>query len=121
MDEDAEHEMESGRRDRLLARLDHMVESGRLTDDEALRLRAAAEPGEFHHAVRDIRVRHAAMKLDAAVADRSLSRVDADGLLDRLRRGEHGRPLRAHLRRLRPGGRSPRVGPAPAGIGTPPQ
>lgn len=105
MDGDGENEMEWGRRDRLLGRLDHMVQSGRLTEDEALRLRAATEPGEFRYAVRDIRVRHAAMKLDAAVADGTLSRAEADGLVDRLRRGDHGRFLRAHLRTLRPASR----------------
>jgi hypothetical protein len=102
MDEDGDNEIEWGRRHRLLARLDLMVESGRLTENEALRLRAATEPGEFGHAVRDIRVRHAAMKLGAAVAEGSLSRGEAGSLLDRLRRGEHGRFLRAHLRTLRP-------------------
>jgi hypothetical protein len=101
MEADAENEMEWGRRDRLLGSLDRMVGSGRLTETEAERLRAAAEPNEFNKAVRDIRIRHAAMKLDAAVADGSLARAEADRLLDRLRQGEHGRSLRAYLRTLR--------------------
>ena len=98
---DSETDMEWGRRHRLLGRLDHIVESGRLTENEAQRLRTAAEPGEFNQAVRDIRVRHAGLQLDEAVASGSLSRAEADGYLDRVTEGEHGRFLRAHLRGLR--------------------
>jgi hypothetical protein len=101
MEANAETEMEWVRRDRLLLRLDQMVASGRLTEDEAQRLRAAAGPSEFNNAVRDIRLRHAGMKLDAAVADGSLDRPEAERLLDRLKQGEHGRSLRAYLRTLR--------------------
>jgi hypothetical protein len=36
--------------------------------------------------------------LDAAVADGSLPRAEADALLGRLMEGEHGRSLRARLR-----------------------
>lgn len=115
MDAEAEGTMEWGKRDRLLGTLDRMVESGRLTENEAQRLRTAAEPSEFNRVVRDIRVRHAGMKLDAAVADGSLTRAKADTLLDRLRAGEHGRFLRARLRTLRPGVASPGLGHGPDG------
>ncbi len=86
-----------------------MVDSGRLTDDEAERLRAAGEPGEFDDVLRDIRVRHAAANLGAAVTGGSLTQEEADGFLERLRIGDHSRSLRARLRDLRPGGsaRSP--------------
>lgn len=104
MESDAENEMEWGRRDRLLASLDRMVESGRLTQYEARALRSATDATEFNHAVWNIRVRHAGLKLDDAVAGGNLSRTEADRLLDRLRDGEHG-GVRARLRALRPHGR----------------
>jgi hypothetical protein len=66
MDADAVNDMEWGRRHRLYEALDRMVASGRVTETEAQRLRAAAEPTEFNKAVRDIRIRHAGLKLDAA-------------------------------------------------------
>lgn len=113
MDADAVNDMEWGRRHRLYGALDRMVASGRVTETEAQRLRAAAEPTEFNKAVRDIRIRHAGLKLDAAVADGTLTRAEADGFLDRLGRGEHGRFLRSHLGTLRPGGVSRRRGLRP--------
>jgi len=87
---------------RLLERLDHMVESGRVTEGEAARLRAATGPGEIERAVGAIRLRHAGARLDAAVADGDMSREEADGFLERLRNGEHPRGLRSHLAQLRP-------------------
>jgi hypothetical protein len=105
MHADPEDDIEWARRDRLLPRLGPMVESGRLTPEEAERLRGATDSSEFNGAVREIRVRHAGMQLDAAVADGRTTRVEADGFLDRLRRGEHGRFLRS---RLHGGGRAPR-------------
>jgi hypothetical protein len=95
---DAQNEMEWGRRDRVFRALDRMVASGRVTESEAQRLRAAADESEFNQAARDIRVRHAGLTLDAAVADGSLTRADADAFLGRLVDGEHGRSLRASLR-----------------------
>lgn len=104
----------SKRRKRLLQQLDRKVGSGRVTEQEAGRLRAAGGPGEFDQAVRDIRVRHAGARLDAAVADGSMSLAEADDLLERLRNGEHPRSLRAHLHGLRPGVRSRTVAPGSA-------
>lgn len=101
MDQDVENQDGWEKRDRLLERLDRMVESGRLTDAEARRLRAPARPNDFNDAVRDIRVRHAGTKLDVAVAEGSLTRVEADSFVERLGNGEHPRSLRAHLRKLR--------------------
>jgi hypothetical protein len=102
--EDPDH---PGTHRRLLMRLDHMVESGRVTDDEAARLRAATGPQEIDHAVGAIRARHAGARLDAAVAGGDMSREEADGFLERLRNGEHPRGLRSHLARLRPRRQSP--------------
>jgi len=114
MDEDFENETGPDRRKRLVGRLDKMVESGRVTEGEARRLRAARGAGRFDEVVRDIRVRHATARTAAAVADGSMSQDEADGLLERLRNGEHSRSLRSHLAKLRPRGRSGRPGPGAA-------
>jgi polyhydroxyalkanoate synthesis regulator phasin len=106
MEEAHENRTDDRRRERLVERLDQMVESGQVTDQEAERLRAAGEPGEFDHAVVDMRVRHAASRLSPAVQDGSLTQEEADGFLERLRTGEHPRSLRAQLRSLRPVARS---------------
>jgi hypothetical protein len=105
MDSGIGQELEWGKRDRILGALDRMVEVGRLTEHEAGALRTAADASEFTHAVREIRARHAGVKLDAAVADGSMTRSEADNLLDRLRQGEHGGGLRSRLRSLRAHGR----------------
>jgi hypothetical protein len=93
-------------RDRVLARVDRMVSSGRITEDEAQRLRAAPGPAEFDDVIHDIRARHAAPRLDAAVEHGDMDRNEADGLLERLRSGEHPRGLRARLHQSRPRRRS---------------
>ena len=98
--------MDARRRARLVANLGRRVESGRLTAEEADRLRAASEPDEFETVVRLIRVRHAGTRLAGAVEDGSVSREAADAFLDRLRTGEHSRAIRGHLRWLLAEGRS---------------
>src|ERR1700677_1891504 len=90
---------------RLLERLDHMGAIGQVTHAEAQRLRAANGPEELEAAVVEIRVRHATTKLDAAVASGQMSQTEADKNAERVRRGEHPRGLRSHLRGLVPGGR----------------
>jgi len=84
MDESRKPQTGINRRKRLVERAEQMVKSGRLTDQEAERLRSAAEPAEFDDAIRSIRVRHAGARLGPAVADGSLTREEADGFLDRL-------------------------------------
>jgi polyhydroxyalkanoate synthesis regulator phasin len=106
MDETDDNRTDGRRRERLVERLDHMVDSGRMTDLEAQRLQAAGDTGEFDDVVVDIRVRHAASKLGAAVEEGRLSREEANGFLERVRNREHPRSLRAQLRSLRPGPRS---------------
>ena len=113
MDDDLESKTDGRRRQRLLQRLDQMVESGRVTDREAQRLRAAGTPSEFDETVRDIRLRHAGTRLNSAVADGTVPKEEADGLLERLRKGEHSRSLRARLRRVRPDARSGARGHGP--------
>lgn len=84
-----------------------MAKSGRLTDQEAERLRSADNPGEVDDVIRSIRVRHAGAKLGAAVEDGSVTPEEADGFLDRLRNGEHSAALRAQVLKLRPRSRTP--------------
>jgi hypothetical protein len=102
---------------RLIARLDTMVASGRVTEQEAAALRAASGPGQFDDVLRQIRLRHASTRLGSAVEDGSMSREEADGFLVRLKNGEHPRSLRAHLGKLRPGaaGRTKPPTPEPPG------
>jgi hypothetical protein len=91
-----------------------MVESGRLTEVEAQRLRGADGPGGFDDVVRDVRVRHARASLEAAVRDGRLTPKEADRFLERLRNGEDPRSLRAVLRQLRQGDLSPARAPGSA-------
>lgn len=112
MDLAYENEPGSKRHKRLLEQLDKMVESGRLTEQEAARLRAAPGPDEFENVLRDVRVRHAGTRLASAVGDGGMSQDEADGFLVRLKNGEHPRSLRAHLGKLRP--RRPTSGPVPS-------
>ncbi len=100
MDEDPENQFGPGKRERLVESLDRMVDLGRVTEAEANQLRAAAEPGQFESAVRNIRVRHAGAQLTAAVEDGKMTPEEADAYLDRLKNGEHPKGLRAHLRKL---------------------
>jgi hypothetical protein len=102
MGEDLENQTDGRRRQGLVQRLDKMIQSGRVTNQEVQRLRAAGTQSEFDETVRDIRLRHAGTRLNSAVADGTVPKEDADGLLERLRRGEHSPSLRARLRQLRP-------------------
>ncbi|MEO8899637.1 MAG: hypothetical protein ABI352_02195 [Candidatus Dormibacter sp.] len=87
-------------RGRILERLDKMMASGRVTETEAARLRAAADEVQFDEAVRSIRVRHAGARLDAVVEGGQMTQEEAAGYLERLRKGEHPRSLRTHLGKL---------------------
>ncbi len=87
-------------RARLLERLDSMVESGRVTAEEAARLRSAKSDEEVEAAVVAIRSRHAEESLTRAVEAGQMSQSDADANLERIRHGEHPRGLRAHLNRI---------------------
>lgn len=94
-------------RARLPRRLDKLVASGRLTAEEADRLRSAEPAGQAKDTLNSIRARHAAAGLDAAVDSGKLSRAEADRILDRVRAGEHSPELRARVRRLAEGGEPP--------------
>jgi len=75
-------------RDRLLRGLDRMVAADRLTEDEAARLRDAADASEFDDAISGIRRRHASAWIDEAVGDGRLTHEEADAFRARLRSGE---------------------------------
>ena len=104
-DQAGQDQTESRRRDRLVERLEPMVESGRVTQSEADRLRAAAGRSEFDEVAIGIRARHAGRKLDQAVEGGHMTREEADGYLERMKKGEHIPGLRAQLRKLLPGTR----------------
>jgi hypothetical protein len=84
--------------ERIIEQLEKMVASGRITPEEAARLRAAAGTSDFDSAMGEIRGRHARVHADAAVAAGRLSREEADATLDRVRDGEHTDELRAHIK-----------------------
>jgi hypothetical protein len=84
--------------DRIIERLDAMVASGRLTVQEATRLRATAGTPEFDETMATIRARHAQVHTDAAVAAGTMSAEDAASSLARVRDGDHSRQLRRHIR-----------------------
>src|SRR6266545_7513806 len=88
MPEELGNHPEFEHRDRLLRGLDRMVAADRLTEDEAARLRDAADASEFDDAIRDVRSRHASEWIDEAVADGRLAEEDADAFRKRLRNGE---------------------------------
>lgn len=84
---------------RLLERLDKLVEAGRLTEDEAQRLRRA-DPSTRNDIIREIRLRHAQAKLHTALEDGRMTQTEVEDVLDRVANGEHPR----FLGRLRPHG-----------------
>src|ERR1700729_2613926 len=101
MDETAAGNWPGKDQQRILQQLDRMVSAGRVSPQEAERLREAPDADEFEAALGDVRARHASADLDAAVADGHLAQPEADDLLHRLRRGEHAPGLRKNLRQWR--------------------
>ncbi|HEX4434946.1 MAG TPA: hypothetical protein VH012_08945 [Acidimicrobiales bacterium] len=85
--------------ERIIERLDGMVAAGRITTQEASRLRAAAGTAEFDAVLAGIRARHARAHTDAAVAAGTMSPDDAESSLARVRAGEHSGELRRHIRK----------------------
>jgi polyhydroxyalkanoate synthesis regulator phasin len=86
---------------RIIEQLEKMVASGRITPEEAARIRAAAGTTEFDTVMGDIRVRHAQVHTDAAVKAGRMSQQEADASLDRVRNGEHAGELRSRIRGTR--------------------
>jgi hypothetical protein len=87
----------------LTARIDKLLATGRITEDEAERVRQAVESGHIDAVVTEIRLRHARDWLVTAVADGRMTQAEADAVVGRLERGEDPRPLRGGRgRRERP-------------------
>lgn len=83
---------------RIIEQVDKMVASGRITAEEGERLRAAQGTDAFEEAVANVRARHAQAHTNSAVSDGRMSQAEADGLLERVRSGEHSRELRSHIK-----------------------
>lgn len=86
---------------RLVEKLDKMVKAGRLSEEEAERLRTAATSDELDDAGREIQLGHARARVTAAVEDGSLTQDESRAILDRLDQGEDPRFLRGLGRRPR--------------------
>ncbi len=95
-DQDRRDWLDDDRR-RVLTQLDHMLNAGRVTDEEAARLRTAATPAAFDEAMGMIRARHAEAKLSTAIASGRLSAGEADEYRRQLREGGHSRDLRERI------------------------
>lgn len=106
MSEASEQPMTSRQRENILRGLDKMVKKGQMTEAEATRIRDADSTAAFDGAVRDVRVRHAGKRFEAAVADGTMTQGEADDFLRQIRNGAHPRGLRSHLRHLVAGKRS---------------
>jgi hypothetical protein len=79
---------------RILRQLDRMVSAGRVTPQEAERLRVADNADAFQAVMSEIRTRHASAGINEAIADGRMTQAEADDLLHRLRGGEHAPGLR---------------------------
>jgi regulator of replication initiation timing len=89
-------------RKRLLERLDDMVQSGQVTAEEAADLRSATRATDYEAAALRIRIRHARARLEAAVEAGQMTPAEASANMECIRKGEHPRSLRAHLRKIAP-------------------
>ena len=90
----------SGDREAILRRVEKMLSAGRITQDEATRVRAAAEGGgDVDASVQAIRIGHARQWLDSQVEGGHLSPAEADNVLEQLRRGDDPSVIRQLRRR----------------------
>lgn len=85
-------------KDRIMEQLHRMVETGRISDAEAQRLRATRGTAEFATALNEVRARHAATHLDRAAEEGRIGREQGADFLDRVRAGDHSRRLRSDIR-----------------------
>jgi len=82
-------------------RLTKMVAAGRLTEEEAKRMRAASTASEREEAARTVQMRHARSRLEEAVDSGRLTPAEAEAFVERLDRGEDVSILRGVRRRAR--------------------
>src|SRR4051794_16763486 len=92
MDHERDHQRLSPRQ------LAHLVGSGRLSEADVARLQEGDPAAQS--VLADIRVRHAAERLDRVVAAGVVSEEEATRLLVRVRAGNDSRELRRELNRL---------------------
>ena len=90
------------KQERIISQIDNMVASGRITAEEAARLRSTEGSADFDAAIADIRARHAGVHMEGAINAGEMTREEADDYLERLRKGEHPKGLRARLALHRP-------------------
>jgi hypothetical protein len=86
------------RDERIMERLDAMVAAGRVTEEEAARLRATEGTDAFGPALAAVRARHAAVHTEAAVHEGRMTEGEAEAALDRVRSGEHSGELRRRIK-----------------------
>lgn len=84
-----------------------MQAAGRITSDEADRVGSAIDDTERRAAVMAIQMRHARARVDGAVAERRLTRSEADDVLRRLALGDDPKVVHRRLHDL-----TDRTGPA---------
>jgi polyhydroxyalkanoate synthesis regulator phasin len=89
------------KQDRIIKQIDKMVKSGRITEDEAARLRATEGSAAFDQAVGEIRARHAGAHMEESVTAGQMSQEEADGYVEQLKAGDHPKGLRSHLGQLK--------------------
>jgi hypothetical protein len=80
--------------ERLAARVEKMLAAGRITADEAERVRAAPNTGDLDAVVDEIRRRHAAEWAAAAVANGRITDEEASEILAALERGDDVQSIR---------------------------
>jgi hypothetical protein len=81
-------------RPRLDARLSRLVAAGRITADDADRVRAAADAGDAEPELQRVRLAHARALVDAAVRAGRLSPDDGAAVMSRFEANHDPRPLR---------------------------
>jgi aconitase B len=87
----------------LLRRVDKMLEAGRISEDDAARLWAAAESGGLDEAIAEVRRKHVEARVLGAVESHRLSSEEATAILGRLEDGEDPRRLVRGLQSPRQG------------------
>jgi hypothetical protein len=88
----------------------HLRDAGRMSDEEAAALEAAETDEARVRVMTGLRSRHAAARLEAAVAAGDISAEDAERLVAEVRDGDHSAELRRRINEATrgPSARTPR-------------
>ena len=78
----------------------HLRDSGRMSEEEAAALESADTDEAREAIMRRVRARHAAARLEAAVAAGDISADEADTLIEEVRRGDHSSALRRRINQV---------------------